>query len=116
MGKKILILGCQHSAGIGKESGKAYSMGSFLVAMPVRSWKNDKGEGFGYGFQCNPKTDKFDFIKSDALLEKITKVHFPARLDLEMEPDPENPLVDVVVDFTVIGSMSFLDDNLVNKK
>ena len=115
MSKKVLIMGCSHSQGISSKSGKPFSMGSLLVAMPVRSWSSDKGQGFGFGFQCDPKTDKFDLIKSPELLEKIAKVSFPARLELILEPDPENPLVDLVADFNILDSFSFVDSKPLSK-
>lgn len=109
MSKKVLILGAQHMSGVSKGKGTRYDSCVLFAAMPVRSWSNENGSGHGLGFITDEQKGAFECEKTPAFVEKLSTVRFPAYMELELIPDPQNPLKDIVVDFSVIASFSPLE-------
>ena len=103
-------MGASQSAGIGKDSGKNYSINTLLVGRSVRVWETDKGKCIGFGYQ----TTEIPFQVSDAFILKLESTPFPVVGELITELNPDNPRENIVTDFVV--NWSLWDANPENKK
>lgn len=98
---KYVLFGGFESAGISSKNGKAYEMGHISVGVAPRSWSNATGSGKGYGYEAK----KMDIVKSEALSKKMDNTPFPVLAEVSIEPHPEDPTQNVIVDFEVISSV-----------
>ncbi|MDF2186301.1 hypothetical protein O1O06_16290 [Grimontia hollisae] len=105
---RLLIAGFSHAAGIGKESNKPYDMCNLHNLTPIRGFKNERGEGHGFGFETNDRS-RLPVKRSPELVAKLEAVQYPAVLELSVEPHPEDPLRNIVVDAKMIRSLAMAD-------
>ncbi|WP_192890636.1 hypothetical protein [Vibrio bathopelagicus] len=108
---KLVLLGGTYSKGISKKDGKPYEMAEIYYGKKPRSWKTEKGEcisfGFGVGEVNDGKIEKpqMAFVYSSELLKKCETTAFPVFADVVLEPNPEDPNKNLIVDFSVIKSL-----------
>ncbi|MFW7526645.1 hypothetical protein ACODM8_21325 [Vibrio ostreicida] len=98
---KYVLFGGFESAGISSKNGKAYEICHISVGVLPRSWSNATGSGKGYGYEAK----KMDIIKSEALSKKMDNTAFPVLAEVSMEPNPNDPTQNVIVDFDVVSSL-----------
>lgn len=101
---RLLIAGFSHAAGIGKESNKPYDMCNLHSLMPIRGFKNERGEGHGFGYETNDRS-RLPVKRTPELVAKLEKMQYPAVLELSVEPHPEDPLRNIVIDAKYVRSL-----------
>ncbi|MGF1868455.1 hypothetical protein [Photobacterium indicum] len=112
---RFIVMGMSHAKGTAKTTGKEYLMPRLYFATSLRSWQTDKGVCSSAGYQCDENNrGVIDFIDTVEMKEKLLAVPFPVVAELILEPDPENPLNNIVVDIEVLWSI--WDGNPANKK
>lgn len=99
------VIGFQDQQGISKKGqGEPYQMGRLYVLRPLRSWKNEHGRCNSHGFVG----DEYGVMEVDlmrpGLVKKIEELssHFPCALELTLEPNPQNPMRNIVVDVDLV--------------
>ncbi len=94
--------GFTHSKGVAKTSGKPYNMARLFRLAEIKPWKNDNGEGRSAGYQTDDRTSFDVFVGDDKLINQLLLINYPANLDLQFEPHPEDPTRNVVTAFSVV--------------
>ena len=101
---KLPITGVSFSSGISAKSKKPYTICNLDLLSQKRPWKTDMGEGLTNGYETNERNQlKFDETNESlrlALLALDFSV-FPhvLLLDLDLSPDPEDPMKNIVTGF-----------------
>lgn len=81
-----------------KGQGKPYQIGRLFRLSPIKDWKNDHGASESAGFKADER-DALDIdLGRPALVRKLLAVSYPADLNIVIEPHPEDPLKNVIVD------------------
>lgn len=96
--------GFTHSKGIAKTSGKPYNMAKLFRLSEIKPWKNDNGEGRAAGYHTDDRSSFDVYVGDDKLVQNLLLVNYPAHLDLNFEPHPEDPTRNIVTGFKLIES------------
>jgi hypothetical protein len=95
------VTGFSSASGVAqKGQGKPYQIGRLFRLVPIKDWKNDHGSSESVGFKADER-DALDIdLGRPALVAKLKQIRFDPVVDLEIdvEPHPEDPLRNVIVD------------------
>lgn len=95
------VTGFTHSKGISKTKQKPYNMGRLYRLADIRVWENENGRCRAAGFQTDDQTSFEVFVQDDRLVNDLLLVKYPCELDLQFEPNPDDPTRNVVTGFKV---------------
>ncbi|MCC2604100.1 hypothetical protein [Planctobacterium marinum] len=94
---QLFVTGFEHSKGTGKSNGKPYEIATLYCCTPLRPWKTENGEKRVAGFHADEKQSGFKVKADPKLIEEFLGNAHPAHMDVQLEPDPENPMKNMVV-------------------
>jgi len=96
---KIEITGFSHSKGTSdKGRGKPYEMGRLFRLNSIRAWKNDFGESKVAGFSADERAALDIDCSRAGLVNKLLSCSYPQSMELIVEPHPDDPMRNIVVD------------------
>lgn len=83
-----------------KGQGRPYQIGRLFRLVPLKDWKNDHGYSQSAGFQADDRNALDIDLGRPQLVQKLMslKEHYPCHLEIEVEPHPEDPLKNVIID------------------
>lgn len=83
-----------------KGTGKPYQIGKLFRLVPLREWKNEHGRAQCVGFYADERNSLDIDLGRPKLVQKLKALEHKYPLDLEIivEPHPEDPLKNVIVD------------------
>lgn len=83
-----------------KGKGRPYQIGRLFRLTPIKEWKNDNGRAECNGFHADERSALDIDLGRPQLVRKLKALQFNPMLDLEIvvEPHPEDPLKNVIVD------------------
>lgn len=98
------VTGFSGASGVSqKGQGKPYQIGRLFRLTPIREWKNDHGQNQAAGFHADERGALDIDLGRPQLVNKLLSLQgqYPCDLEIEVEPHPEDPLKNVIVDFEV---------------
>mgnify|MGYP000182740586 CR=1 FL=1 len=83
-----------------KGQGRPYSIGRLYRLTPIREWENEHGRARCVGYQADERNALDIDLARPNLVEKLISFSdkYPLDLDIIVEPHPEDPLKNVIVD------------------
>ena len=81
-----------------KGQGKPYSIGRLFRLTPIKEWKNEHGRAIVKGFHADERGALDIDLGRPTLVRKLMDFQYPLDLEIVVEPHPEDPLKNVIVD------------------
>lgn len=81
-----------------KGQGKPYSIGRLFRLTPIKEWENEHGRAKTSGFSADERGALDIDLGRPALVKKLMEFQYPLDLEITVEPHPEDPLKNVIVD------------------
>lgn len=83
-----------------KGKGKPYSIGRLFRLTKIFEWKNEHGRAEAVGFQADERNALDIDLQRPNVVTKLKSFadKYPLDLEVELEPHPEDPLKNVIVD------------------
>lgn len=81
-----------------KGKGKPYSIGRLFRLNPIREWENEHGRAKAAGFNADEMGALDIDLGRPPLVRKLMDFQYPLDLEITVEPHPEDPLKNVIVD------------------
>ena len=81
-----------------KGQGKPYSIGRLFRLTPIKEWKNEHGRAIVQGFHAEERGALDIDLGRPTLVRKLMDFQYPLDLEIVVEPHPEDPLKNVIVD------------------
>jgi hypothetical protein len=104
---KVAVTGFSHMKGTAKASGKPYEMARLFRLTEIRDWKNDLGQSQSVGYETNDRNYLDVDITDPKLVNKMLSFPFeqtkPLILDLVLEPHPDDPMRNLIVDAHIVN-------------
>lgn len=93
------VTGFSAASGVAqKGKGAAYSIGRLYWLKPIREWSNEFGQQVTTGFKADER-DALDIdLNRPPLVAKLQSFKYPLDIRIEVEPHPDDPLRNVIVD------------------
>lgn len=95
------VTGFSDSQGVAqKGQGKPYKIGRLYRLVPIYEWKNDHGRQEAFGFCADDRGALEIDLERPNVANKLRSFRdkYPLDLDVVLEPHPEDPLKNVIVD------------------
>lgn len=95
------VTGFSDTQGVAKKgAGRPYKIGRLFRLTPIRGWENEHGRQITAGFYADERGALDIDLERHGLATKLLALeeHYPCDLEIIVEPHPEDPLKNIIVD------------------
>lgn len=96
-----MVTGFTDTQGVAqKGTGKPYKIGRLFRLTPIKGWENEHGRQITAGYNAEERMSLDIDLNRQGLASKLLALqeHYPCDLEIIIEPHPEDPLKNIIVD------------------
>lgn len=94
---RINVTGFSHMKGNSKSTGKPYEMARLYRLTEIKAWENELGRSRCAGFETNERKVLEVDIQDSKLADFLLGISYPVDLEISLEPNPEDPMRNLIV-------------------